>query len=153
MFASDLIRDMYSPMPTQDLESALAFPPNGTASIKIVLLNNEQRQLEVPNNWTSEQLLADVIGSPAEAREYYLRCPEAGLSLSRDDTMGNFDGKTCFVSPKVCSACRGDTMSLIVVCFDSFSSPSTWCANRTRHCLDSRSSPSWPPTWIFGFLS
>lgn len=70
-------------------------------TIQVLLLTGEQRGLEVPSNWTSEQVLVDLFGSGAESREYFLRCSETGTILYRNDLINNYAGHTLLVTPKV----------------------------------------------------
>lgn len=64
-------------------------------------MTGENRQIEVPSNWTSEQLIGDLFGSGPEGREYYLRCSETGTTLYRTDLLKAYVAHSLQVTPKV----------------------------------------------------
>ncbi|OTF82986.1 hypothetical protein BLA29_015066 [Euroglyphus maynei] len=65
-------------------------------------MTGEQRQMEIPQTWTSEQLLTDIYGHGQESREYFLRCTETGTILYRNDLVVNYNNHTLIITPKVC---------------------------------------------------
>ena len=109
-FSADYIRELYSP--SQPELTSTSFVPNAatitaattaitTVTIQILLLTGEQRSLEVPSNWTSEQVMIDLFSSGPECREYFFRCSETGTILYRNDLVTNYVNHTLIVTPKV----------------------------------------------------
>ena len=103
-FSADYIRDMYSP---SQAEGVPAFASNTRVSIQLVLPSGDTRQLDVPINWTSEQVLIDLFGSGPESREYFLRCADdgsgedSGAILHRTDLVQEFVNHTLVVTSRV----------------------------------------------------
>ena len=96
-FSADYIRELYSPSQAE----VPAFASNTRVTVQILLMTGEQRPLEVPSNWTSEQVLIDIFGSGPECREYFFRCTETGTILYRNDLVGSYENHTLVVTPKV----------------------------------------------------
>src|SRR5699024_5467920 len=96
-FSADYIRELYSPSQAE----VPAFASNTRVTVQVLLLTGEQRPLEVPSNWTSEQVMNDLFGSGPECREYFFRCSETGTILYRNDLVGNYLNHTLMVTPKV----------------------------------------------------
>lgn len=97
-----IVRDIYSP--TNNPETTLISSPSALSvrcTINVLLLTGEQRTIEVPNQWTSEQVLSDLFGPGPESREYFLRCSETGTILYRHDLINNYSNHTLLVAPKV----------------------------------------------------
>lgn len=96
-FSADYIRDLYSPSQAE----VPAFASNTRVTVQIILLSGEQRALEVPVNWTTEQVMIDLFGAGTEAREYFLRCSDTHVVLHRSDLVKNFHNHILMVTPKV----------------------------------------------------
>lgn len=96
-FSADYIRELYSPSQAD----VPAFASNTRVTVQILLMTGEQRTIEVPSNWTSEQVMIDLFGSGNECREYFFRCSETGTILYRNDLMGSYLNHTLVVTPKV----------------------------------------------------
>lgn len=96
-FGTDFVHDIYSP--SQDIQ--LFASGVARVSVHVLMLTGEQRTIEVPNSWTSEQVLLDLLGSGIESREYFFRCSETGTILYRNDLISNYANHTLVVTPKV----------------------------------------------------
>lgn len=149
LLASDYVQDAYSPTQEGLQIPTSPYPPGTRLPVTIVLLTGEQRTLDVPNTWTSDQVLADLIGSPVEAKEYFLRCPQTGSVLFRNDLVANYTEHALVVTPKVSWSGgnrRGNDDDSICFTLHRFCSPSTWCATPMKHCLASALNRSWHRT-------
>nr|XP_046920707.1 protein still life, isoform SIF type 1-like isoform X2 [Dermatophagoides farinae] len=75
--------------------------PLSRVQLTIILMTGEQRTMEVPQTWISEQLLSDIFGPGPESREYFLRCSETGTILYRNDLVANYSNHTLMITPKL----------------------------------------------------
>ena len=96
-FSADYIRELYSPSQAD----VPIFPSNSRITLQVLLLTGEQKSLEVPANWTAEQVLNDIFGPGPECREYFLRCADTGAVLYRNDLAENYRNHSLVVCPKV----------------------------------------------------